>query len=322
MPLVALLRDRQQVLASRLDEAHRPTECARQERDQDVLRVDDRLRTEAAADVLRDDAHRVLGDREVTRQQPPQDLRRLRRRPHGGLAQLTVPARRDRARLHRHAGAAMQMEVLAQHHGRTRELAGRIADALGESRRHVAAGMHAGPVGAESVIERSDRRQRFVVDTERAERVFGLSGGLGNDERDRLTRVRDDVLGQDLGTGRRDEARVRHEQRQPPERRDVGGHQHVDHARLPARFGRIDADDARVGMRAPVDRDVKQARVRHVVDVAAAPGDQPRVLAAAHSGAEQSLTHRGSSAAAAGDVQRVRRIDSFEQLHVGEPGLA
>ena len=61
VPLVALLGDGEQVLAARLDEAHRPAERAGQLGDQDVLAVDDRLGPEAAADVLRDHAHGVLG---------------------------------------------------------------------------------------------------------------------------------------------------------------------------------------------------------------------------------------------------------------------
>src|SRR5439155_16165806 len=132
VPLVALLCDRQEMLTARLDEPDRASERARQQRNQDVLGLDDRLWAEAAADVLDYIAYGVLGQREIAREQPAQDLWRLRRRPHGDLTQIAVPARRDRARLHGHAGAAMQMEALAQHDRRPRELAGRIADLLGE----------------------------------------------------------------------------------------------------------------------------------------------------------------------------------------------
>ena len=84
---------------------------------------------------------------------------------------------------------------------------------------------------------------------------------------------------------------MRHEQRQPPEGGDVGGHQHVDDAGPAPRLRRIDADDTRVGVRATMDRDVQHTWQRHVGDVSSPPRDQPRVLASAHPRAEQALAH-------------------------------
>ena len=133
VPLIALLRHRRQVLAARLDELDRLPEGARQERHQDVLGVDDGLGAESAADVLRDDAHGVLGQAEIAREQAPQDLRRLRRRPHRDLAEIGVPAGRDRSRLQGHAGATVNVKPLAQHDLGAGERARRIAHALGES---------------------------------------------------------------------------------------------------------------------------------------------------------------------------------------------
>ena len=257
VPLVALLRDRQQVLAARLDESHRALERAREIRHQDVLGVHDRLRPEAAADVLRDHAHRVLGQFQGAGEEPAQDLGRLRRRPHGDLAEVDVPARRDRPRLDRHPGAAVQVEAFPQHQVGAPERPGRIAHALGVARGHVAAGMHARPVGLQRVVGRYHRRQRLVLDDERVERVRRRDGALGDDEGHRLPRIRDDLLGKDLRAGRRDQARVRNEQRQPPERGHVGGHEDADDPRAPTSRLGVDPDDARVRVRAPVHRDVE-----------------------------------------------------------------
>jgi hypothetical protein len=50
-----------------------------------------------------------IGHREIAGQRPAQDLRRLCRRPRSP-AQIAVLACGDRARLHGHAGAAVQMK--------------------------------------------------------------------------------------------------------------------------------------------------------------------------------------------------------------------
>ena len=152
--------------------------------------------------------------------------------------------------------------------------------------------MHAGPIGPQRVGERGHGRKRLVLHVEGLERVLGLGGRLGDDEGHRLPGVRDDLLRKDLGTGRRDQARVRHEQGQPPERGDVGGDLDVDHTGPAPGFGGVDADDARVRVRAPVHRDVERSRQRDVGDVASPPHDQARVLAPAHARTEQPLAHR------------------------------
>ena len=91
--LIALLRRREQVLVARLDEPHGPAERAGQPRDQDVLGVDDALRAEAAANVPRHDAHGVLADPEIAREDAAMDLGRLARRPRRQWPSSGVPAR-------------------------------------------------------------------------------------------------------------------------------------------------------------------------------------------------------------------------------------
>ena len=294
VPLVALLSDGEEVLAAGLDEPHGTAEQAGQERDQDVLGVDDRLGTEPAADVLRDDAHGVVGEREVPRHESAEDLGRLRRRPYRQLAELGVPAGQDSPRLHGHSGAAVQMEALAQDHVGPRERARGVAHALGEARGHVAAGMDPRPVGPERVFERGDDRQRLVLDPEGGERVLGLGGALGNDEGHRLPDVGDDVLRQDLGACRRGQARMWDLQRQAPECSHVAGHDDLHDPGPPPRRLRVDLDEAGVSVGGSEDRDVKHSGQHHVADVPTAPRHQPRVFAAADLGAEQALAHRSA----------------------------
>ena len=136
----------------------RPSDAG-EERDQDVFGVDDGLGPEAAADVLGDDAHRVLGKAEVAREETAQDLRRLRRRPHGDLSEVGVPAGGDGARLHGHAGAAVQVEALAQD-----DLGAARGAPAGSPTRWVKReatlppGWTRGPSGRERVLERGDER--------------------------------------------------------------------------------------------------------------------------------------------------------------------
>jgi hypothetical protein len=85
---------------------------------------------------------------------------------------------------------------------------------------------------------------------------------------------------------------MRHQERQSPERGHVGRQEDVQDAGPPPRLTGVDPRDARVGVGAPLDRDVQHPRQRDVGDVPAAARDQPPVLAAANPGAEQALSHR------------------------------
>jgi hypothetical protein len=153
VPLVALLGDGQHVLTASLDEPDRAIERARQERHQDVLGVDDTLGAEPSTDVLGDDAHGMLGQSEEARQEPPEDLGRLRGGPYRHLAELGVPAGRHGSGFQRHAGAPVQVEAFAQYHVGPGQRAHGVADPLGITRGHVAPGMDARTNGPERVVE-------------------------------------------------------------------------------------------------------------------------------------------------------------------------
>ncbi len=67
--LVARMARADQMLAAVLDPLHRPAEPARQERDQQIFRIDVALDAETAADIERDAAHARLG--QVAAPRPP-----------------------------------------------------------------------------------------------------------------------------------------------------------------------------------------------------------------------------------------------------------
>ena len=71
-------------------------------------------------------------------------------------------------------------------------------------------------------------------------------------------------------------------------------------AGLSPRVGRVDASDARVRVRAAMNRDVQRAGQRDVGDVASASGDESPVLASPHARAEETLTHSFGMIAAVG----------------------
>jgi hypothetical protein len=79
---------------------------------------------------------------------------------------------------------------------------------------------------------------------------------------------------------------MRDEQRQAAEHGHVGRDEDMHHARLPSRSVRVDPDEPRMGVRAPVDRDVEHPGDRDVGHVPAAARDEPCILATTHARAE------------------------------------
>jgi hypothetical protein len=144
----------------------------------------------------------------------------------------------------------------------------------------------------------------------RLERVDRLDGALGDYQRHRLPGVGDDLLRQDFRAGRRDQARVRDEQGQPPQRGRVGRQENVDDAGPASRFARFDTDDSGVSVRAPMDSDVQHSRQADVSDVPALTSDQSRILAAAYSRTEQAFGHGVSQPRRAASAARGRFQES------------
>ena len=124
--LVALLGRGEEMLAPVLDPLYRPAELQRGRRYHRLLRIEDRLGPEAAADIGRDHADRFQIAAEQIGERAAAEMRRLRRRPHGEQVGRRLVRGEHRARLHRHAAAAMLPELLA----------GRRGAALAKARRH------------------------------------------------------------------------------------------------------------------------------------------------------------------------------------------
>ena len=112
--LIALLRRRQKMLAPVLDPFHRPAELERRRRYHRFFRIKDRLRPEAAADIGRDHADRLQIAAKQIGQRAAADMRRLRSRPYGEQIGHRLMVREHRARLHRHAAAAMLPELFLE----------------------------------------------------------------------------------------------------------------------------------------------------------------------------------------------------------------
>jgi hypothetical protein len=248
--------------------------------------------------MLGEHPHRVLRQAEFARVEGLQHLRGLGGHPHRQGALLPVEGRQDAAHLDRDGG------VPAGLHGHLDHAVG-----LGEGRVDVAGaeGGTEAQVRAELLVhERAavgqrrhrieDRRQFLVVDDDEFGRVLrGGPAGRG-DEDDRLADVPDDAGGQG-GLQPRDHPGPG-EQSPPPGavRREVlGGEDGHDLRRGQGGRG-VDLRDAPGGDRRPHERDVRLARLGHVVDEASAPDQQRRVLAPPDAAAHVArIGHRATS---------------------------
>ena len=276
--LLALLGRGQHVLEAVLDPPHRSCQAAREERDQDVLGIDDELGAEAAAHVGGDHAHLVRGQVEQVGDELADLVRHLGGGPHRELVERRVPVRHEPARLHRLAPAAPDAQANRNHPG------GRA-----ERGRGVAAGeRHApGQIVGDVVVDRGrargqglGRRQHLVVDLEQVARVLRRVPAVGHHRGDGLAheahavaRERGEVVPAQLGMRR-------HHGECAPGAAELGEGHHVHHPRVRARPVRVHPADARVGVRAPQQHDVEHAGQREIAHVTPAPGEQARILLA------------------------------------------
>ena len=108
--LVARMAGAHEVLAPVLDPSHRPPHRAREERNQQVFRIDVSLDAEAAADVERDAADARLGQQQRGGL-APHPMHDLGRRPDRHRIGALVVERHDAAAFHRHGGVAVMVEA-------------------------------------------------------------------------------------------------------------------------------------------------------------------------------------------------------------------
>jgi hypothetical protein len=265
----------QERLASARNELDGPPERQRERADGHVILVDVDLDAEAAADVGGDDPDARLAQREELREDGLHHVRDLGRDPHRERACRGLVVGDQAARLERHAGVAARGERARPHAARAGECALDVAGREARLGEGVVAelGMDQWRAGGQPRLRGKHRGQRLVLDLDQRRRVVGGSPALGGHRDDRLADVAHALDGEG-------EHRAALHPGVVPEDAAVGfaepgdgvASQHAGDARRSARALEVDAYEARVGVRAADEGGVHHARQRHVVDVAAAPG--------------------------------------------------
>ena len=270
VPLLARMRGVRQVLVTRLDPLHRRGEAHRQEREQDLLRVDLLLHAESAAHVGRDHANLVLGQPEHLAERVAQGVGPLGGRPHGETARAAIVVGQDPAGLEWHPGVAMDVVASARHD-------------LGRAKRTVrVAGLHdeiGGDVARNPVVQECRARsdggvrvghdvERLVGDLQGLDAILGRITARGHHRDGRLADVAH-LLARQRKLPARSERRMVDDAGDLAEaalRRQVGRREHAGDVRDRARGIRVDPE-ARVRVDAARERHVEGSRQAQVVDI-------------------------------------------------------
>ena len=264
---------------------------------QRVLGVRAVTRPVAAAHVVRHHAHRALGYAEHTGDLGAQSPGTARPRVDGVAAVRLVPVARRRARLHWHAGDAIDA-CLEAHDVRGpgdcrldgRVVAGERIDA------EIALGLVPDDRRArgDSVQRADDGGQRLVVHDHVIDAIAGEGGRLGDHHDHRLAdaphairgqwRVRCDEECRAVTAPQRNLVWIGWYRavRNPRKLRGGRAGEHGEDARQRCGRADVDAPDPRVRVRRAEERRVDLARQRNVVAVAAATGDQAPVFRTAN----------------------------------------
>ena len=246
--------------------------------DQDVLAVEAALAAEASAHVRRDDPDAVLGEPQRVGQVDPGPVRSLGREPYGELVPGRLGIRQHTPCLHRHGHHPGALHVQAADMVRFGE---RLVDVASLSLHGIAV------VGAELFVGQrravfqgglgvGDNGEGFISHLNGRGRVLGHGAALRHHRRYGRPHRVDRAPGQHRMI-RHVHARRHHGclESQAP---DVVAREHAFHAGHGRGFGCIDGQEPGVGVRAPVNRHVQDARQLHVVHVASLAGEQGRVL--------------------------------------------
>ena len=135
-----------------------------------------------------------------------------------------------------------------------------------------------------------DRRQRFNIDFDQPQRIFGDPCGIGEHEGEHLA----DVAHLGLGDHRLPE-RFEIRQRLQPHGNarhavaDVLGREHAMHAGKRAGGGNVDRADAAVGDRAAQKRRVQHVLAREIVDILPAAAEEAEILEAFDRAADERI---------------------------------
>ena len=270
-----------QLLEPVLEPAHRPPELHREPAEAHLLRQQDALVAEPAADVRRDDADAPLVDAETLREPGAVDVRHLRRRMDGELVEPPVVVRHHAAPLDRRHALARGADA-PPHADR-----GARADACEIVVDHGLEHDVVAPVLVHERRPRLDRRdhvddggQLLELDLDQRRDVLGFRASRRDAHRDQLADLAHLALREHV-LRRRLEAL---ERRVGDDRSDAG--EIVDgEDRLLVTGGLAHRADARVRHRRAHERDVEHPDHADVADVLAAAAEEARVLLAAEAGA-------------------------------------
>ena len=306
---IAPVNRREVALAALLGPLHRAAERLGEVAHEELLGVDLELAPKAASDLRRDDAHLVLRKTEVQRGDELHEVRDLCRRPEGELA--GVESGDDGARLHgvRDESLVHQMEP----HGDLRVPEGLLdvpaLHRIGKDEVRAELLVKYRRVGQKRLGRVDDDRERFVVHRHRLGRAPGRLTRLGHDRRDGVADIAR-FVGGERHVLRAIHARDRDEHRQHAGRLGVLTGEHRHDAGLFPRRRAVDPPDARVGMRAPHEREINHAGKGDVIGEDRVTGHQTRILFARNAGADvagrSGRGHRLTSAATEGCAEAPR----------------
>ena len=262
------------------------------------------LEPEAAADVGRDHPDPVLGhEQRVVGEPAAQVVGRLGRGVERVAAGGGLEVAQVAARLHRVAGDPVGRQRHLDHvAGVAERRLGGGAVALLDLEHEVGAEalVHARGVGVERARDVGHRGKRRVVDGDALGRVERRVAGLGDDGGDDVADMADRVRGEGRARGlvHRPPVAERHRmddgELAEPRRLPVAVVEDAEHAVEPPGLRRIDPFDAGMGVRRPHEGAPRHAGQRHVVDIAPAPAEEARILAARERLAD--IAHEGARA--------------------------
>ena len=271
-----------------LDRSAQQLGCAR---DQVILGIGADLASEAAADVLRDDAESGLAEAERAADKEADEVRVLAREPERHRVVRLAVLGSDRPGLHRRWRQSLLVDPLLDLHlGRVEGFVTRLPGDVGEVPADVVGRARVGRRAAgERLLEVAGGREHFVIDLHQVGGVGGLVLGLGDDDGDRLALETDLALGDRVAVGRLlllgDEGRGdRHEA--ADHILEVGGDEHGDDPGCRLGGGGVEARDPGMRVGAADDHHVRGPGPGEVVRVAAVAGDEARVLPALDAGAD------------------------------------